>query len=108
MKNFLGKPLDASIIKEKLPSNVNIAVGQPLNLQAKVASPAPANVQWFKDGIPIKQSDDIKIDKKPDGTVSLKIEQTHPEDTGKYELKVSDSKGESVSSSDVLVGGTKF
>ena len=105
MKNFLGKPLDASIIREKLPSNVNIAVGQPLNLQAKVASPVPANVQWFKDGIPIKQSDDIKIDKKPDGTVLLKIEQTQPQDAGKYELKATGPKGEAVSSSNVVIGG---
>ena len=106
MENFLGKPLDASIIKENLPSNVNIAVGQPLTLQAKVASNLPINVQWIKDGIPIKQSDSIKIDGiKSDGTVSLKIEQTQPQDAGKYELKATGPKGEAVSSSNVVIGG---
>ena len=98
-----SKEKEDLLIKKKLPSDVDVTPGKPLNLEAKVDE--QSDVQWFKDGVAVESSEDVKIIQKSDGTVALKIEQTQPEDSGKYELRASGSKGESVSSSDVKVGG---
>lgn len=97
--------MEDKIIKQKLPSKIEIATGQPLNLQAKLEGHPLPEVQWLKDGIKIESNEDVKIIKKPDGTVALNIEQARPEDSGKYELKAIGPKGESTSYSDVVVGG---
>ena len=101
-----SKQIADSIIKQKLPSNIEIAEGKPLKLEAKVTG--NPEVQWTKDGSPVKANENVKIDKKSDGTVSLEIEKAQPEDTGKYELKATTPKTQSVSSSDVVVGGKNF
>ena len=104
-KSVEEKAAKDSIITQNLPSSINVVTGQPLKLDAKVeGSPSP-DVEWLKDGIPIKPSENIIIEKKPDGTVSLEIKQAQPGDSGKYELKATSPKGQSVSSSDVKVGG---
>ena len=43
------------------------------------------------------------MDIQPDGTVTLKIDQTTLDDKGIYELKVTNGKGTATSSSDVIV-----
>ena len=86
-----------------MPSNIEVAEGKPLKLEAKVAG--KPEVQWSKDGTQLKPGDNVKIDKKPDGTVSLEIDQTKSDDSGKYELKVIDSKAKCISSSNVVVEG---
>lgn len=88
-----------------LPSNLNVVVGKPLNLQAQVDGRPLPDVEWFKDGVPLKPSEHVKFGIKPDGTITLEIKQARPEDTGKYELRATCPAGKFVTASDVVVGG---
>lgn len=101
---FIAKSAEDSIFKRKLPSNINVVVGKPLNLQAQVEG-SPSDIQWFKNGIPLTANDHVKMDIQPDGTVTLKIDQATLDDKGIYELKVTNGKGTATSSSDVIVAG---
>lgn len=69
-------------------------VGQPLKLEAKVVAFPNPQVQWFKEGIPLRQAKEIYFMNEPNGLIGLRIEQARPEDAGNYSLNVSNSLGE--------------
>lgn len=100
-----AKISEDSVFKQKLPSNLTVGVGKPLKLQAQVYGVPLPNVQWFKHGIPLLPSEHVKIDIQPDGTVTLTIDQTKPEDKGKYELRATIPDGTAASVSNVTVSG---
>ena len=93
------------MIKEKLPSKIETAKGESIKLVAKVAGEPQPKIQWIKDNVPIKESDNVHLSQKPDGTVSLEIDSAKESDTGKYELKASNSKGSATSTTDIVVSG---
>lgn len=100
---FLGKEIP--VIIEKLPKNIQVLKGEPLKLVAKIEGSPKAKVEWSKDGVPLKESEKMKLLKKPDGNVLLEINSANESDAGKYELKVSDAAGATTSSSDIVVNG---
>lgn len=80
-----------------------IAKGEPILLIAKVqGSP---EIQWSKDRIPIKQSEDVHLEQKPDGTVKLEIDSAKESDSGRYELKASNSEGTATSAINIQISG---
>ena len=100
-----GEPTADSMIKQKLPPKIEVAEGKPFKLEVKVDGRPLPDVQWFKDGVPLKPNEHIKFGIKPDGTVTLEIKEAQPGDTGKYELKATSPNGQSsATSSDVVVG----
>ena len=57
-----------------------VQVGQPIHLECYVTGRPQPDVTWTKDGKEIKQSDRVKMIKKPDGTCSMTIKQAMPDD----------------------------
>jgi hypothetical protein len=70
---------------------------------ARVDGEPMPKTEWTKDGKPIKASDRIIIEAKPDGTVSLSIDNAKLQDSGKYAVKATNPKGEVSSSTNVKV-----
>ena len=94
------------VIADQLPENIDVVVGKPLTLSAKIDGQPKPTIEWTKDGIPLKETDGMKFESKPDGTVQLKIEKVKPENTGQYAVVAKSSLGEvtSLSNVDVLTG----
>ncbi|KZC06585.1 Muscle M-line assembly protein unc-89 [Dufourea novaeangliae] len=78
-------------------------VGQPLKLEAQVVAVPNPQVQWFKDGIPLRQAKEIYFMNEPNGLIGLRIDNVRPEDAGTYSLTVSNSLGETTGSAKVEV-----
>ncbi|XP_063991059.1 obscurin isoform X2 [Diachasmimorpha longicaudata] len=83
--------------------NVHIMVGEPLKLQAQVVAFPTPEVQWFKDGLPLRKSQDIEFINEPNGIMGLSIETTKPEDAGVYSLVVKNDLGEVTGTADVEI-----
>ncbi|XP_017890129.1 obscurin isoform X5 [Ceratina calcarata] len=78
-------------------------VGQPLKLEAQVVAFPNPQVQWFKDGIPLRQSKEVYFMNEPNGMIGLRIDYVRPEDAGTYSMTVSNALGECESSAKVEV-----
>lgn len=97
------KPKKATI-DEILPASVAVVEGEPLKLVAKVSGHPKPEIKWLKDGRPIRPgSQNAILSHLPDGTVSLEIESSKPEDAGKYSLAVVNDLGESTCDSSVEI-----
>lgn len=90
-------------IDTSLPGQVKVTQGQPLKLTAKISGHPKPEIQWMKDGRPIRAGGRAILSTLPDGTVSLEIDLCNPEDAGKYTLTVSNNLGESVAESNVEI-----
>ncbi|XP_025269387.1 obscurin isoform X6 [Camponotus floridanus] len=69
-------------------------VGQPLKLEAQVLAFPNPQVQWFKDGIPLRHSKEMYFMNEPNGLIGLRMDYARPEDAGIYSLTVSNVLGE--------------
>ncbi|CAN8000233.1 unnamed protein product, partial [Ixodes pacificus] len=50
---------------------MTLTEGKPAKLEAKLAPGSkPTSVKWFKDGRPIRPSDRVRQEEKPDGTLA--------------------------------------
>lgn len=69
-------------------------VGHPLKLEAQVLAFPNPQVQWFKDGIPLRHSKEMYFMNEPNGLIGLRMDYARPEDAGVYSLTVSNVLGE--------------
>ncbi|XP_057331169.1 obscurin-like isoform X7 [Microplitis mediator] len=74
--------------------DVTVTVGQPLKLEAQVVAFPSPEVQWFKDGLPVRQSPDIEFINEPNGLMGISIDKVKPENAGTYSLVVKNKLGE--------------
>lgn len=82
--------------------DATLTEGSPGHLEAKLAKgSAPSDVKWLKDGEPLKPSDHIKMDEKPDGTIALDIDKVTPSDAGHYSVMAGNDEGQAASDADV-------
>ncbi|XP_037503799.1 obscurin isoform X1 [Rhipicephalus sanguineus] len=82
--------------------DATLTEGAPGHLEAKLAKgSAPSDVQWLKDGEPVKPSDHIKMVEKPDGTIALDIDKVTPSDAGHYSVQAENDEGKAASDADV-------
>lgn len=82
--------------------------GSPIDLKVKIKGFPQPNLQWLKDGREIKPDDDhIKTTQKPDGSISLTIDNATPNDSGKYTVIASNDLGTSSSSAKISVLSTE-
>ncbi|XP_075532246.1 obscurin isoform X3 [Dermacentor variabilis] len=82
--------------------DATLTEGAPGHLEAKLAKgSAPSDVQWLKDGEPVKPSDHIKMVEKPDGTIALDIDKVTPSDAGHYSVLAANDEGKAASDADV-------
>ncbi|XP_043471829.1 obscurin isoform X5 [Leptopilina heterotoma] len=78
-------------------------VGQPLKLEARVDAFPNPQLQWLKDGFPIRPSKEINFVNEPNGLIGLTIDKLRPEDAGVYSLVVSNDLGEITGTANVQV-----
>ncbi|KAF3425118.1 hypothetical protein E2986_07915 [Frieseomelitta varia] len=83
-------------------------VGQPLKLEAQVVAFPNPQVQWFKDGIPLRHSKEIYFMNEPNGVIGLRIDHVRPEDAGVYSMTVSNSLGEITGSAKIIPDGNRI
>ncbi|XP_034942777.1 obscurin isoform X3 [Chelonus insularis] len=83
--------------------DVEVVVGQPLKLEAQVVAFPSPEVQWFKDGLPLRTTPEVEFINEPNGLMGLSIEKVKPEDAGVYSLVVSNNLGEITGTANVHV-----
>nr|XP_046471266.1 obscurin isoform X7 [Neodiprion pinetum] len=69
-------------------------VGQPLKLEAQVVAFPNPQIQWCKDGVPIRQTKEVNFSNDPNGLIGLSIDKVRPEDAGTYSLVVINKLGD--------------
>lgn len=69
-------------------------VGQPLKLEAQILAFPNPQVQWFKDGIPLRHTKEMYFTNEPNGLIGLKMDYVRLEDAGTYSVIVSNALGE--------------
>ncbi|KAL6444321.1 hypothetical protein ACFW04_001898 [Cataglyphis niger] len=74
--------------------NTKAVVGHPLKLEAQVLAFPNPQVQWFKDGIPLRHTKEMYFMNEPNGLIGLRMDYVRPEDAGTYSLIVSNVLGE--------------
>ncbi|KAI1285852.1 Titin [Halotydeus destructor] len=95
--------VEPSILK-RLPEKMDFTGGDDLRLEGRIGGTPPPESKWLRNGIEVvADGNRIQIDRKPDGTVSLCIKDSGPDDTGRYELVASNSLGRKSTGSDVTV-----
>ncbi|XP_044576089.1 obscurin isoform X6 [Cotesia glomerata] len=88
------KPTPRKPSFSKSLEDTTVTVGQPLKLEAQVVAFPSPEVQWFKDGLPVRQSPDIEFINEPNGLMGISIEKVKPEHAGTYSLVVKNKLGE--------------
>lgn len=76
---------------------MKLIIGEPLRLEVQVLAVPNPQVQWFKDGQPIRQTVGFNFETQPNGTMCLSIDQVRPENAGTYSVVVSNPLGEATS-----------
>ncbi|KAK0180904.1 hypothetical protein PV327_003237 [Microctonus hyperodae] len=74
--------------------DAHLIAGQPLMLEARVVAFPSPEVQWFKDGLPLRPSQDIEFINDPNGLMGLSIVKAKASDAGVYSLVVNNKLGE--------------
>lgn len=90
-------------MKKDLEESIKAKVGEPLKLEAQVVAFPNPEVQWLKDGMPLRPSKEIYFSNDPNGMISMSIDKLRPEDAGVYSLVAANDLGEVTSSSNVEV-----
>ncbi|XP_067124006.1 muscle M-line assembly protein unc-89-like, partial [Centruroides vittatus] len=86
-----------------------IALTQPVVLQAKVIGEPKPSIKWLKDGEEIRPTSNITMIEEPDGTIALKIDSVDYSDAGKYVAVATNIEGKTRNAAavDVLVPARK-
>ncbi|XP_055686183.1 obscurin isoform X3 [Lutzomyia longipalpis] len=74
--------------------DVNVVAGDVLKLEAEVIGFPVPEVQWFKDGVPVRLSPEVNFVCQPNGIIGLVIDCARPEDAGVYTVRVMNKLGE--------------
>lgn len=53
-------------------NDATVVVGEPLALEAQVIGFPVPEVKWFKDGIPLRPSENVNFIAQPDGVIGIK------------------------------------
>lgn len=88
----------------RLPFELKLPHGDPLILKCLVEGHPKPNINWFKDGIPLKNDPRYRIDFK-DGEASLRIPESFQDDGGVYSCLATNPSGQDSTTSNVTVGG---
>lgn len=79
---------------KKVFKDADLATGETLRLEAQVIAYPPPEIKWMKDGLPIRASSEVLIEKHPDGRTVLVVDCAKPENAGTYQVLVSNRLGE--------------
>ncbi|XP_045464007.1 obscurin isoform X4 [Harmonia axyridis] len=88
---------------KKVFKDVDLATGETLRLEAQVIAYPPPEIKWMKDGLPIRGSSEVLIEKHPDGRTVLIVDCAKPDNAGTYQILVSNRLGEATAEGKVTV-----
>uniref|UniRef100_A0A7M5UZA9 Ig-like domain-containing protein n=1 Tax=Clytia hemisphaerica TaxID=252671 RepID=A0A7M5UZA9_9CNID len=91
------------VLSKAFEESVATHEGQPLKLIAKVTPEPDLTISWMKDGEPLKSDAHYKITANKDGTQTLTIRSVKLEDSAEYSIKFTNSVGDTITTSKVLV-----
>lgn len=98
---FLELPKTPIIIKH--PTNIDVIEGDVLKIEAQYVAYPEAFVKWYKDGHVLHPCPQLDFVMGPNGNIALVLEKSTLEDTGNYEVVVSNELGESNAQIEVKV-----
>ncbi|GAB0092620.1 Obscurin [Sergentomyia squamirostris] len=75
-------------------SDAKVVAGDVLKLEAEVIGFPVPEVQWYKDGVPVRLSPQVNFVCQPNGIIGLVIDCARPEDAGVYTCKVMNKLGD--------------
>ncbi|XP_059609268.1 obscurin isoform X2 [Phlebotomus argentipes] len=75
-------------------SDAKVVVGDVLKLEAEVIGFPVPEVQWFKDGVPVRLSPEVNFICQPNGIIGLVIDSARAEDQGTYTVKIMNKLGD--------------
>ncbi|XP_041087581.1 LOW QUALITY PROTEIN: myosin light chain kinase, smooth muscle [Polyodon spathula] len=81
--------------------------GSSVCLQCHIQGYPDPEVLWFRGEEPLRESSTIKMEYEEDGSCSLLLSNTSPEDTGLYSCKATNSQGEAVCSARLTISPLK-
>lgn len=87
-----------------LPKEIRVRAGEPLDLDVPISGGPPPEVEWLKDGVPIKEGFHIKAENDEDNA-KLHIPRCERDDTGDYTIKLKNEFGEDTGDIKVIVLG---
>jgi hypothetical protein len=76
--------------------------GSELKLECKFSGSPQPEVEWFKDGGPLEESDRVTCTVSDDAT-SLVIKKTEADDEGWYRCRISNEKGATAVEAELIV-----
>lgn len=76
--------------------------GSALNLTCKLTGSPQPEVEWFKDGGPLEESDRVMCTLN-DGVANLVIKKAESDDEGWYRCRISNDKGAAAVEAEVIV-----
>ncbi|XP_057667150.1 obscurin isoform X16 [Diorhabda carinulata] len=83
--------------------DTKVPLGETLRLEAKVEAYPPPEIKWFKDGVPVRASSNVRFENYPDGRVALVVDIMKPDTAGNYKLILTNKLGEAMSEAKVEV-----
>ncbi|NWX30729.1 MYLK protein, partial [Notiomystis cincta] len=91
------EPLGISPQFEIHPQSLEASEGQEIKFKSKVSGKPKPDVEWFKEGRPIKAGEDVQIYEE-DGIHCLWIKKAHLRDSGSYSCTAVNPKGQTSTS----------
>lgn len=83
-------------------------MGEEIELSVKVIGTPDPEVEWQKDGKPIRDGRRVKVEKAKDGEYSVRIPRAESTDQGEYSCTAKNKAGKSSCSAELSVEGTSI
>lgn len=83
-------------------------MGEEIELSVKVIGTPDPEVEWQKDGKPIRDGRRVKVEKAKDGEYSVRIPRAESTDQGEYSCTAKNRAGKSSCSAELSVEGTSI
>lgn len=90
----------------KQPSPTRVMDGQKVTFECVVVGKPTPRIQWFHNDVPVEDAKDVVISQDSEGTCTLTITEAFPENSGEYICYASNTVGEAVCRSTLIVEGT--
>lgn len=74
---------------------MNVVEGDVLKLEAEITGFPVPEIQWLKDGAPIRLAPEVNFICQPNGVIGLTIDSARPEDAGVYTVNAVNKLGDS-------------
>ena len=105
----LSKPRQEVAVRpefQQKPTDTTVTEGEEVKLLVKVTGTPDPEVEWQKDGKPIRDGRRLKVDKGRDSVHSIRIPRAETTDQGEYTCTAKNKAGKASCSAKLSVEGT--